>query len=221
MRSEGIYTPPSRQGTVVIPGNAGGSNWGGVAVDEGRQLVVANAQELPFAISLIPRAEAPAKPRERKVEVAPMKGTPYVLRREPLLSPLGIPCNPPPWGTLAAVDLARGEIAWQVPLGTLRDVTPIPIPIRVGVPNLGGPLVTGGGLVFIGAAFDHYLRAFDLGTGEELWRARLPFGGQATPMTYRARAGGRQYVVIAATGYGRLDPSAAGDAIVAFALPER
>jgi quinoprotein glucose dehydrogenase len=205
----------------VVPGNTGGSNWGGVAVDEGRQLVVANVQELPFAITLISRDAAPAKPEDENVELAPMKGTPYVLRREVVFSPLGVPCMAPPWGTLAAVDVARGEIVWQVPFGTLRDFLPVPIPIRVGLPNVGGPLVTASGLVFIGAAFDRYLRAFDLETGEELWRAGLPFGGQATPMTYRAREGGRQYIVIAATGYGRFDRSAVGDAIVAFALPQR
>ncbi len=221
MRSEGIYTPPSREGTLVVPGNTGGSNWGGVAVDEARRLVVANVQELPFAITLIPRNEVPAKPEAEGVELAHMRGTPYVLRREVVLSPLGVPCLSPPWGTLAAVDLVRGDIVWQVPFGTLRDFLPVPIPIRVGLPNVGGPLITASGLVFIGAAFDRYLRAFDLETGEELWRAGLPFGGQATPMTYRARDGGRQYIVIAATGYGRFDRSAVGDAIVAFALPQR
>ena len=139
------------------------------------------------------------------------------MRREMLVSPLGLPCNPPPWGTLAAIDLASGDIRWQVPLGTVRDIAPIPIPWKAGTPNLGGPLVTGSGLVFIGAAMDDYLRAFDIETGDELWKARLPAGGQATPMTYRA--GNRQYVVIAAGGHGRA-ATKLGDAIVAFALPE-
>ena len=107
------------------------------------------------------------------------------------------------------------EIVWQVPFGSMRDIAPVPIPWKIGVPSLGGPLVTGSGLVFIGAAMDDYLRAFDLESGEELWKGRLPAGGQATPMTYRA--GGRQYVVIAATGYGRAGMRV-GDAIVAFAL---
>jgi quinoprotein glucose dehydrogenase len=134
------------------------------------------------------------------------------------LSPLGLPCNPPPWGTLVAVDLDTGGIRWQVPLGTVRDIAPVPLPIRLGVPNMGGPIVTGGGLVFIGAAMDDYLRAFDVDTGEELWKGRLPAGGQATPMTYQLRPDGKQYVVIAAGGHARMTTTL-GDHIVAFTLP--
>jgi quinoprotein glucose dehydrogenase len=139
------------------------------------------------------------------------------MRRELLLGPLGVPCSPPPWGELAVVDLKTRKLRWQVPLGTLRDVAPIPLPIEIGMPNLGGPLVTAGGLVFIAAAFDDYLRAFDLETGEVLWKGRLPAGGQATPMTYRVRDGGRQFVVIAAGGYGRAGTKL-GDSVLAFAL---
>jgi quinoprotein glucose dehydrogenase len=127
-----------------------------------------------------------------------------------LLSPLGVPCNAPPWGTLAAVDLSTGAIRWQEPLGSMAMGW-----IR-GLPNLGGPIVTAGGLVFIGAARDDKLRAFDAATGRELWQAPLPAGGQATPMTYVE--GGRQFVVIAAGGHNRLG-SRLGDAVVAFALP--
>ncbi len=217
LRNEGIYTPPSLEGTLVVPGNAGGINWGGLAVDEERQRLVVNVQDLPFAVRLVPR-DAPAPGLDRYGELAPMEGTPYRLHRDLVVSPLGVPCTPPPWGELVAVDLASGEVAWRTPFGTLRDILPVPLPpVSVGMPNLGGPLLTASGLVFIGAAFDRYLRAFDAGTGEELWRARLPAGPQATPMSYRARDGGRQYVVIAATGYGRggMTP---GDAIVAFAL---
>ncbi len=218
LRFEGIFTPPTEQGSLMYPGNAGGSNWGGVAVDSDRQLLIVNTQNLAWAVTLFPSEDFEAeKAAHPDLEVSPQKGKPYGMRRELLLSPLGIPCTPPPWGSLAAVDLTRGELLWQVPLGTLRDVAPIPIPITVGVPNLGGPLVTGGGLVFIGAAFDNYLRAFDLGTGEELWRARLPAGPQATPMSYRVRDGGRQFVVIAAGGYGRAGTNL-GDYVVAFAL---
>jgi quinoprotein glucose dehydrogenase len=218
LRYDGIYTPPSLRGSLMLPGNAGGSNWGGVAVDPERQLVVANTMDLGWVVTLLPperyAAEKAANPG---VEISPQEGTRFAMRREALLSPLGLPCSPPPWGTLAAVDLRDGEIRWQVPLGTVRDVAPLPVPWRLGVPNIGGPLVTAGGLVFIGAAVDDYLRAFDLETGEELWKGRLPAGGQATPMTYRA--GGRQYVVIAAGGHGRAGTTP-GDAIVAFALPE-
>ncbi|HUH13089.1 MAG TPA: pyrroloquinoline quinone-dependent dehydrogenase, partial [Longimicrobiales bacterium] len=216
LRSDGIYTPPSRQGSLVVPGNAGGVNWGGVAFHPERQILVTNVTELPFVVTLIPRerfsAEKAANPG---VEMAPQEGTAFGLRREPLLSPLGVPCSPPPWGSLVAVDMGEGEILWQVPLGTIRDLAPLPIPWRSGTPSSGGPLVTAGGLVFIGAAMDDYLRAFDLESGEELWKGRLPAGGQATPMTYRAA--GRQFVLIAAGGHGKAG-TRLGDSLVAFAL---
>ena len=221
LRFEGIYTPPTIEGTLMVPGNAGGSNWGGVAVDETEQRLIANVQDFPWSVTLVPREQAESATAggdggELWVELAQMRGTPYLMRRTVLSSPLGIPCSPPPWGELASIDLASGEIEWKVPFGTLRDMAPIPIPITLGIPNLGGPLLTAGGLVFIGAALDTYFRAFDVESGEELWHARLPYGPQATPMSYRA--GGRQYVVIASTGYGRIGMPV-GDAIVAFALP--
>ena len=134
-------------------------------------------------------------------------------------SPFGIPCNAPPWGALAALDLGARESRWESVLGTTRDLAPVPIALPWGTPNMGGPLATGGGLVFIGAALDDYLRAFDSVTGAELWRGRLPAGGQATPMSYRVRDGGRQFVVIAAGGHNQMR-SRRGDSLVAFALPE-
>jgi quinoprotein glucose dehydrogenase len=138
--------------------------------------------------------------------------------RDVVLSPLGVPCNPPPWGQLHAIDLSTGTIRWQVTLGTTRDLAPVPIPIGWGTPNMGGPIITATGLVFIGAAMDDYLRAFDLESGAELWKGRLPAGGQATPMTYRLGEDRRQYVVIAAGGHGKMG-TRLGDALVAFALP--
>ena len=147
-------------------------------------------------------------------EVSPQQGTPYGMKREILMSPLGLPCTPPPWGVIAGVDLADGHIVWRKTLGTTEDLAPGP-GIKLGVPNFGGPIITAGGLVFIGAAMDNYLRAFDVATGEELWRGRLPAGGQATPMTYEWR--GRQYVVIYAGGYPRVGTSI-GDTLVAFSL---
>jgi quinoprotein glucose dehydrogenase len=150
-------------------------------------------------------------------EFAPQPGTPYGMRRKPLLSPLGLPCVKPPWGTLAAVDMATGEIRWQIPLGTTRDQTPLPFGFNLGMPNMGGPLILENGLVFIAAALDDYLRAFDIETGVELWRGRLPAGGQATPMTYQVN--GRQYIVIAAGGHGNMG-SNRGDYVVAFALTD-
>jgi PQQ enzyme repeat len=153
-------------------------------------------------------------------EISEMQGTPYGLYRAPgLVSPLELPCNKPPWGTLLALDTDTGDVKWEVPLGTVRDLAPVPLPIKWGTPNLGGPIVTQNGLVFIGAAMDNYLRAFDLQTGKELWKGRLPAGGQATPMTYRLGEKGRQFVVIAAGGHGRMGTDI-GDSVVAFALPE-
>ena len=219
LRFDGAFTPPTIEGSLMLPGNAGGSNWGGVAVDSKNQRLIANTQDFPWAVALVPREDAAAAPSLEEgeyAEFAPMRGTPYGLRRWRVSSLLGVPCSPPPWGQLAAVDLRRGEIEWQVPLGTIRDLAPIPLSVELGIPNLGGPIVTGGGLVFIGAALENTFRAFDVESGKELWSSRLPYGPQATPMTYEV--GGRQFVVIAATGYGRAGLPA-GDAIVAFALP--
>jgi len=218
LRSEGIYTPPSLRGTIMLPGNAGGSNWGGVGWDAQRQLVVANTMHFPFVVALIPRDDFESvrdSGLHPGAEFSPQLGTPYGMRRKPLLSSWDMPCIKPPWGTLAAVDMAAGAILWQVPLGTTRDLTGLPFGSNYGVPGLGGPLLTAGGLVFIGAVMDDYLRAFDVDTGEELWRGRLPAGGQASPMTYQL--GGRQYVVIAAGGHGGMG-TRRGDYLVAFAL---
>jgi len=220
LRNEGIFTPPSLRGTLMVPGNAGGANWGGVAVDPVRGTMVVNASHLPWIVTLFPAEEFSARrAAEPGMEISPQRGTPYGMRREPFLSGLGLPCVKPPWGTLAAVDLGRGEILWQVPHGSVRDIAPLPIPWTPGTPTLGGPLVTGGGLVFIGASLDHYLRAYDLATGEELWRARLEAPAIATPMTYRVRPGGRQIVVVAAGGHSRAG-TALADTLVAFALPD-
>ncbi len=219
LRWEGMYTPPTLEGTLMYPGNAGGSNWGSLAFDPERQLLIANTQDIPWMVKLFPAQDYE---RERAanpgVEISPQRGMPYALRREILVSPLGLPCNAPPWGTLAAVDLVSGELRWQVPLGIVR-LGPLSLPMEVGIPNVGGPLVTQSGLVFIAATLDNYLRAFDLETGEELWRGDLSAGGQATPLTYRARTGGKQYIVVAAGGHGGVDlPGNLGDALVAFAL---
>jgi quinoprotein glucose dehydrogenase len=221
LRSDGIYTPPSLEGTIIFPGNAGGTNWGSAAFEPGRGLLVTNTSRIPTVVRLVPRADFDAvQAANPGKEISPQAGTPYGMVREfdALLSPLGLPCNPPPWGTLVAVDLGSGAIRWEVPLGTVRDLAPVPVPIRWGTPNMGGPIVTAGGLVFIAATMDYYLRAFDVDTGEELWKGRLPAGGQATPMTYQLRPDGKQYVVIAAGGHGRMG-TALGDSIVAFALP--
>jgi quinoprotein glucose dehydrogenase len=219
LRFDGIFTPPPLQGTLVFPGNGGGTNWGGVAVDPERQIVVTKVSNFAWVVTLIPTEEYE---RERAanpgVEISPQRGTPYAMRRDILLSPLGIPCNPPPWGQLVAVDLQSGDIAWKVTLGTVRDIAPIPIPIKWGTPNLGGPLVTASGLIFIGATMDDYIRAFDIETGEELWKGRLPAGGQASPMSYRLRPDSKQFVVIAAGGHARGGTTLGGE-LMAYALP--
>jgi len=227
LRRDGIFTPPSLQGSLEYPGNIGGTNWGGVSFDRSRGLIILNQTNLPFIVQLLPREEA-RRLNSRSAteglvedgwEYAPMKGTPYVMRRRPLLSPWHMPCNAPPWGTLAAVEASTGRVRWQVPLGTLRDLAPLPLPIKLGTPTLGGPLTTASGLTFIGSTLDSTFRAFDTETGQELWQARLPAPAPATPMTYRAHQGGRQYIVISAGGHGKASNPKLSDAVVAFALP--
>lgn len=216
-RSNGLFTPPSTQGTILMPFNGGGANWGGPAYDPNRNLLLINMSNMAHHIQLL-AADEVEKAAEvfHDREVAPQTGAPYGIKREPLLSPLGLPCNPPPWGVLAAVDLDSGAVVWRTTLGTTEDLAP-GTAFKLGTPNVGGPLVTAGGLVFIGAAMDNYLRAFDAANGKELWRGRLPAGGQATPMTYVWQ--GRQYVVIFAGGHARMGTTL-GDSIVAFALPK-
>jgi quinoprotein glucose dehydrogenase len=221
-RNEGIFTPPDPHGTILSPGYIGGVNWGGIVFDEARQRVVAAVNHLPMLVTLVPQAELQEQMRSGDYpnsEFGRQAGTPYAMRREPLLSPWGLPCTAPPWGTLVSVDLRRNRIVWQVPLGSTEGVGPWFAPTRdFGMPNMGGPIATAGDLVFVGAALDSYFRAFDIETGRELWKHRLPAGGQATPMTYRAGRNQRQFVVIAAGGHGVLN-TPRGDYVIAFARP--
>jgi quinoprotein glucose dehydrogenase len=220
-RSEGIFTPPSLEGTIQYPGSAGGPNWGGVSIDPVAGVLYVNQMRVPSVVTLIPREEYAALEARGEVtypeELYPMEGTPYAVRRGPLLSPLGAPCNPPPWGTLTAVDLASGAVLWESTLGTTRDQAPFPLWLALGAPNLGGSIVTAGGVVFIGATTDRFLRAFDARTGEEIWRERLPYTANATPITYRLRRDGRQFLVAAVGGHGWSEP---GDAVIAWRLPD-
>ncbi len=247
LRNEGIFTPPSLEGTLAMPSNIGGAHWGGVAFDAARQLAIVPVNTVAAVVQLIPRAEAGSKGEAEGWEYASMRGTPYVMRRRILISPKGVPCSPPPFGELVAVHVPTGTIAWRIPLGSAGPVAPagagaaapqggrastwqqafgargpdpvdVARPVELGSPNLGGAIVTAGGLTFIGATVDRMIRAFDTETGRELWRAPLPASGKATPMTYAVN--GRQYVAIAAGGdgggfFGR------GDEVVVFALDGR
>ncbi len=224
LRNEGLFTPPDTRGTLLSPGYIGGVNWGGIVFDAERERVIAAVNHLPMVVTLISPQEFERdahSPDFPHTEFARQAGTPYAMRREPLLSPWDLPCTAPPWGTLVSVDLRHRRIVWQVPLGSTEGFTPWFIPTRdFGMPNMGGPIATDGDLVFVAAAMDSYLRAFDIETGRELWKYRLPAGGQATPMTYRAGQAQRQFLVIAAGGHGPLG-TPRGDYVIAFALPER
>jgi quinoprotein glucose dehydrogenase len=180
-------------------------------------LFVVNTTRLAHVIRLIPRAEAnESAAAHPHAERGAHFGTPYAIEREILFSPLGIPCNPPPWGMLTAVDLNSGRIRWEVPLGSIPESSPLPLPVNWGTPSFGGPIITASGLVFIASTLDRTIRAFDLASGAELWHAALPASATATPMTYET--GGRQYLVIMAGGNPRAR-TALDDAIIAFALP--
>lgn len=217
-RYEGIYTPPTLAGSIQYPHTAGGVNWAGVALDPNSGIMITNQTHVAMMTQLVPRDEFD-KLDLRSIyypnEAYPMAGTAYGVRRSPLFSLFGAPCNAPPWGSLMAVDLKSGEVLWRVPLGTTRDVAPFPLWLELGMPSFGGGLVTAGGLYFTGATMDRYFRAFDTETGEEVWSVRIPFSGNAAPMSYRLRQNAKQYVVIAAGGNPLTGP---GDALLAFAL---
>ena len=218
-RHDGLYTPPSEQGTILYPFTGGGTNWGGLAFDQTHDIVYVNTSSAMHLVTLIKQKEfSAAREKFFDKEVSPNDGAPFGMKRETLVSPWGMPCNPPPWGQLHAIDMHDGKVLWSVPLGTTEDVAPFSQYLlgKTGTPNLGGPMATAGGLVFIGAAMDNYLRAFDARTGAELWKGRLPAGGQATPMSYVWK--GKQYVVIAAGGHSKLNTKR-GDQVIAFALP--
>jgi quinoprotein glucose dehydrogenase len=214
-RSEGIFTPPSLQGTLVYPGNAGGVNWSSSAFDPRRHLLIMNTNHLAMWVKLIEREKlaglyAQREENRMKGEFARQAGAPYAMYREPFLAPKGTPCTAMPWGTTTAVDLFTGKKAWDVPLGSYSKE------VQTGTVNFGGPIATAGDLVFTAGAMDNYLRAFDADTGKEIWKFELPASGQATPMTYSI--GGKQYLVVASGGHGKLGTKQ-GDYVVAFALP--
>jgi len=218
------FTPPSLKGTVFSPSVAGGPNWGGGAYDPASGLMVVPSNRVPVVVTLVPMAQVKPGAGD-KVELGgpmlfPAKGSPYAYQVQPLLSPAGAPCSAPPWAVLTAVDLANKKIVWEVPLGSIENMMPIKPPAslfdaRLGTPGAGGPLITAGGLVFIGYTLDNALRAFDLHTGKELWKGALPAAGTAVPVSYEAA--GKQYVVIAAGGH-TMYGSTTGDSVVAYRL---
>ncbi|KQT06268.1 glucose dehydrogenase [Rhizobium sp. Leaf391] len=219
LKYEGRYTPPSLEGTLVYPGNFGVFNWGSVAVDPERQVMFGMPTYLAFTSRLVPRDQIPPKEQDQKGSEQGLNrndGAPYGVFMGPFLGPLGIPCQAPPWGYVAGVDLKTGKTAYKHRNGTVTDMTPLPLPFKVGVPGIGGPMITKGGLAFLGAAVDNYLRAYDLTTGKVLWTGRLPAGGQSTPMSY-ATDDGTQFVLIVAGGHGSVGTKP-GDYVIAYRL---
>ncbi|MFT4191399.1 MAG: glucose/quinate/shikimate family membrane-bound PQQ-dependent dehydrogenase [Comamonas sp.] len=228
MRYEGLYTAPGTDVSLSFPGSLGGMNWGSISTDPVHDFIFVNDMRLGLWIQLIPSANKGSGSNGSEAVNAGMgalqlKGTPYAVNKNRFLSPLGIPCQAPPFGTLTAINLKTQKIAWQVPVGTVEDTGPLGIkmglPMPIGMPTLGGTLSTQGGLVFIAGTQDYYLRAYDSATGHEAWKARLPVGSQGGPMTYQSPKTGRQYVVISAGG-ARQSPDR-GDYVIAYALPQK
>jgi quinoprotein glucose dehydrogenase len=204
-RNEGVFTPPSFEGSLMVPGNIGGLHWGAVAYDPKDDLLIAPTNHMAAVVKLVPRDKRQQALSENPGwEWGSQRGTPYGMLRTFLRAKSGLPCNPPPFGALTAIDLKTGKPKWEVPLG-----------LPNGWINLGGPLVTAGGLVFIGAAVDPFVRAFDVKDGREVWKGQLPASARATPMTYRT-ASGKQFMVIAAGGHA--PASKLSDSLVAFAV---
>jgi quinoprotein glucose dehydrogenase len=222
----GLFTPTSEKLTLMYPGSLGGPNWGGGALLGNSGILLTNINNVAFTGRLIPTPQD-IDPNSRKQDhpahghrmQVTMQGTPYNIEIGSLQSPLGIPCNPPPWGKLVAVDLQAGTILWETALGSVHEMGPVTAPFHIewGTPNLGGGIATDGGLFFIGATMDRQIRAFDVTNGDTLWQYTLPVDATATPMTYQYR--GRQYVVINAGGH-HMFGRGQGDYLYAFALPE-
>jgi quinoprotein glucose dehydrogenase len=217
---QGRFTPPTKNGSIVYPGNFGTFNWGAVAVDPQRQLMFAMPVYLAFTSQLVPRPNETARVVTKEGEAAFNEnfGAPYAAKMGPFFSPLNLACQQPPWGYVTGVDLTTGKTVYKHVNGTVRDLSPIPLPFKMGVPGIGGPIVTKGGVAFLSGTLDYYVRGYDLETGAEIWRARLPAGGQATPSTYLG-SDGRQYLVVVAGGHGSTG-TRAGDFIIAYALPK-
>ncbi|MDO5620311.1 MAG: membrane-bound PQQ-dependent dehydrogenase, glucose/quinate/shikimate family [Paracoccus sp. (in: a-proteobacteria)] len=227
MRYDGLYTVPDTDLSLSFPGSLGGMNWGGLSADPNNDLIFVNDMRLGLWVQMFPQevgeglSDGGEAPNTGMGQV-PLGGTPYSVVKDRFLSPLGIPCQKPPFGTMTAINMKTQQIVWQVPVGTVKDTGPMGIrmglPIPVGMPTLGGSLATQGGLLFFAGTQDFYLRAFDTATGAEVWKARLPVGSQGTPITYKSPKTGRQYVVISAGG--ARQSADRGDYVIAYALPE-
>jgi len=228
MRYEGLYTAPGTDKSLAFPGSLGGMNWGGLSVDPTSNTIFVNDMRLGLWVQMFTLDEhaqainvTAGEATNTGMGSVPMKGTPYSVTKDRFLSALGIPCQKPPFGTLSAIDMKTRAIKWEVPVGTVRDTGPhgirMGLPIPIGLPTLGGTLVTQGGLVFIAGTQDFYLRAFSAATGEELWKARLPVGSQGGPISYKSARSGKQYVVVTAGGARQSDDR--GDYVIAYALP--
>lgn len=223
-RYQGPFTPQTvgeeGKGAIISPGPLGIFEWGGATVDPVRQLLIVNPDYMGFLERLVPRAKANAAGGSgTEMGLQPQTGIPFAVEISPFLSPLGFPCQAPPWGYVAAVDLRTMKKVWMHKNGTTRDSAPVPIALPLGVPSLAGMMTTGGGVTFLSGTLDYYLRGYDVRNGKEIWKARLPAGGQATPMSYVSDKTGKQYVVVMAGGHGSLGTKM-GDEMVAFALPD-
>jgi len=222
---QGEFTAPSTRETLIYPGYYGGFNWGGAAVDESNGYMFVNDIRMPQVVKLVPRETVDVAKLTAGHGVGstyPMDGTPFVIDHKAFNSPLGIPCQSPPWGVFAAIDLKTKKKVWERPAGTVQDAVingvRARLPIPLGMPTLGGGMSTASGLVFYAGTQDYYLRAMDIATGREVWKARMPVGSQGTPMTYVSPRSGRQYVVVVAGG-ARQSPDR-GDYVIAYALPK-
>ena len=219
LRNDGVFTPPSVRGSLSEPGNVGGMNWSGYAFDPQSSLLLVNTNNLPVLMGVVAADKYwDAADKSTDIDYTQQYGAPYGMFRTSLLGKAyHLPCAPPPWGTLTAVDMAQGTIRWQVPLGSFAPSKPM---VPAGATSLGGPIVTAGGLVFIaGTMIDAAIRAFDVETGKEIWKFDLPTSGAATPMTYQLSPGGKQFLVIAAGGHAKVKEEKQSDEIVAFTLP--
>ncbi|WP_439038047.1 glucose/quinate/shikimate family membrane-bound PQQ-dependent dehydrogenase [Acinetobacter baumannii] len=227
MRYEGLFTAPGTDVSLSFPGSLGGMNWGSIAFDPTHRYMFVNDMRLGLWVQLIKQT-----PEDIKIQASggekvntgmgavPMKGTPYKVNKNRFMSALSIPCQKPPFGTMTAIDMKTRQVAWQVPLGTVEDTGPLGIKMGlkapIGMPTIGGPMATQGGLVFFAATQDYYLRAFDSSTGKELWKSRMPVGSQGTPISYVSPKTGKQYVVVTAGG-ARQSPDH-GDYVIAYSL---